>query len=89
MNFIIHPDYIIEPRQQSLYRSLLAHLVQLRDSKGVWIPTPKEVDRWWRQRANMTLIEDRNGLRIEGEDSERACVAYASEKEGRLVFTLE
>lgn len=89
VNFIIHPDYITKPRQQSLYRSLLAHLVQLRDRKGLWIPTPREVDRWWRQRANMVLVEDRHGLRIEGEGSEQARIAYASEVEGKLVVSLD
>lgn len=89
ITFIIHPDYITKPREQNVYRSLLEHLVQLRDEKRLWISTPGEVDRWWRRRAKMTLVEDGDGVRIEGEASERACVAYASENDGRLVYTIE
>ena len=89
INFIIHPDYITKSREWNVYKSLLAHLARLRDEKKLWIPLPGEVDRWWRQRAKMTIVEDDHGVRIEGEGSERARVAYASENDGRLVVTLE
>jgi hypothetical protein len=89
VSFIVHPDYITEPREWKVYTSLLAHLAQLRDEQKLWIPMPGEVDRWWRQRAKMTIVEDQYGVRIEGEGSERARVAYASEKDGKLTFELE
>jgi hypothetical protein len=87
MNFIIHPDYVTTDREQQMYKKLLARLAQLRDEQGVWIPTPYEVNRWWRQRAQMTIVEDGNTLRIVGAGNERARIAYASEKEGQLIFT--
>ncbi len=37
----------------------------------------------------MNLVEDREGWRIEGQGSERARVAYASEHDGRLVYSWE
>jgi len=86
VSFIVHPDYITKSREWNVYESLLAHLAQLRYAKRLWIPLPGEVNRWWRQRAKMTLVEDQHGVRIEGEGSERACVAYASEKDGKLAF---
>lgn len=89
INFIVHPDYITEPREWNVYKSLLAHLAQLRNERKLWIPLPREVDRWWRQRAKMTIVEDDHGVRIEGEGSERACVAYASEVDGKLVYSFE
>jgi hypothetical protein len=89
ITFIIHPDYITKPREWNVYKSLLAHIAQLRDEKKLWIPLPDEVNRWWRQRAKMTLAEDGHGVRIEGEGSERACVAYASEVDGKLVYSFE
>ena len=89
VSFIVHPDYITKSREWNVYKSLLAHLAQLRDEKKLWIPLSGEVDRWWRQRAKMTLVEDQHGVRIEGEGSERARVAYASEMNGRLVYTLQ
>lgn len=89
VSFIVHPDYIKGSREMNVYKSLLAHIAQLRDEKKLWIPLSGEVDWWWRRRAKMTLVEDSHGLRIEGEGSERARVAYASEKDGRLVVTFE
>jgi hypothetical protein len=89
ISFIIHPDYTLEPRERQVYQALLAHLTFLREEKGVWIPTPGEVNRWWRQRAEMVIIEDGKNARIEGPGKERARIAYASRDDGRLVITLE
>jgi len=89
VSFIVHPDYITKSREWDVYKSLLAHLAQLRDEKRLWIQMPGEVDRWWRQRAKMTIVEDQDGVRIEGEGSERARIAYASEEDGKLVLTIE
>ena len=88
INFIVHPDYITEPREWNVYKSLLAHLVRLREEKKLWIALPGEVDRWWRKRAKMTIVEDQDGVRIEGEGHEQARVAYASEVDGKLVYTV-
>jgi hypothetical protein len=89
MSFIVHPDYIMADRERSLYEALMSQLVQLREEKGIWITTPGEVNRWWRQRAEMRLVERGDGWEIEGEGKDRARIAYASEKEGRLVVTLQ
>ncbi len=89
MSFIAHPDYIATSRERGIYEELLGHLVQLRENKGVWTTTPGEVNRWWRQRAEMRLVEDGDSWRIEGSGKERARIAYASEKQGKLVLTLQ
>ena len=89
ISFIVHPDYIRSPREKSVYEELLAYLAELRETNNVWLTTPGEVNRWWRQRAEMRLIEDANGLRIEGFGSERARIAYAREHDGRLAFTFQ
>ncbi|TKB90949.1 MAG: hypothetical protein E8D41_10805 [Nitrospira sp.] len=89
VSFIVHPDYITKSREWNVYKSLLAHLAQLRDEKKLWIPLSGEVNRWWRQRAKMILVEDQHGIRIEGEGSDRARVAYASEMNGKLVYSLQ
>lgn len=86
INVIIHPDYIVDSRERTVFESLLSHLAKVRDERGVWTALAKDVAQWWRQRSEMTLIEDGNELRIEGEGKERARIAYASEKDGRLVF---
>ena len=66
ISFIVHPDYITEPREWNVYKSLLEHLARLRDEKNLWIPLPGEVDRWWRQRAKMTIVEDDHGYELKG-----------------------
>jgi hypothetical protein len=89
MSFIVHPDYIAKSREREVYEQLLNHLRGLKKEMGVWLATPGEVNRWWRQRDQMRLIEDQGGWRIDGARSERACVAYASEQDGQLSFSLE
>jgi hypothetical protein len=89
MSFIVHPDYATTGREREVYEALLSHLAELRQTRGVWIATPGEVNRWWRQRARMRIVEDHEGARIEGEGSERARIAYASVVDGRLRLTVE
>ena len=89
MSFIVHPDYLRHPRQLSVYKELLTYLNQLRQDNDVWITTPGEVNRWWRQRAAMALVEDGDGWHIEGEGAERARIAWASEENGELVFKFD
>lgn len=88
-NFIVHPDYIISTRERTVYESLLAYLVRLREERNVWIPTPGDANRWWRQRAGMKLVKNSHGWRIEGEGRERAQIAYASEHDGHLTYSFE
>ena len=89
MNFIVHPDYIVETEEKSTYEALLGYLAHLRSDENVWIPLPREVNRWWRDRAQMRLVETGDGWQIEGQGCERARVAYASEQDGRLVYSWE
>ena len=89
ISFIVHPDYITKKRENQIYQNLLAHLDSLRVSKNLWVAAPGEIDRWWRQRAKMELVYEGDEWRIDGAGSERARVAYASEKDGNLVFTLQ
>lgn len=89
MSFIVHPDYIVGTRERKIYEELLGHLAHLKKEKGIWIALPGEVNRWWRQRAEMRLVENGDGWRIEGDGAERARIAYASEKEGQLVITVQ
>jgi len=77
ISFIVHPDYIIKPKQRRIYEALLGCLCCLQEEGGVWIATPGEACRWWRQRAEMRLLAGPDGWQIEGRGSERACLAYA------------
>ncbi|MGA2003867.1 MAG: hypothetical protein ABSG70_10820 [Terriglobales bacterium] len=89
MSFIVHPDYIIDERENGVYKQLLAHLASLRGPRNLWITAPVEVDRWWRQRSKLEIVNDGGSWRIEGEGSERARIALASEEDGKLVFRMQ
>lgn len=89
MNFIVHPDYIIGERECKVYEALLRYLKSLEDREGVWLALPKDVDRWWRQRAQMRLVNDGSRWSIQGQGSERARIAYATEEDGKLIFEFD
>jgi hypothetical protein len=87
-SFIIHPDYVRKPRALDIYRQLLAYLSDLRES-GVWVTIPGEVDRWWRQRSQMELVQRGGTWRVEGLGRERARLAWANLRGDRLTYDLE
>ena len=77
MSFIVHPDYAVSSRVQEVYRSLLEEVARLRSDCGIWVTLPGEIDRWWRERSQMTLTRSGEDWEIQGYGSERATVAYA------------
>jgi len=89
LSFITHPDYLIRPQARKAYESLLVHLREIVDRDSIWATVPGELDRWWRARNEMKLIQDGNDLRIVGDQSKRARVAYATLDAGRMVYTVE
>jgi hypothetical protein len=88
ITILTHPDYLIEPRAQDVYRQLLDYLGRIRTERNVWFALPGEVERWWRNRQNMTLFCDNSGWQIDGPDKERARVAYAALEGNRVVYTI-
>lgn len=89
ISFNIHPDYVFSRKPQDVYKELLTHLSQMRVEEDIWVALPREVDEWWRSRAEMKLIHDGRRWRIEGHGSDRAHLAYATVSAGRVQFTLE
>jgi hypothetical protein len=89
MSFIVHPDYIIEPCARATFEALLDHLAQLRDTEDVWTALPREINAWWRQRAAMQLVNTGGGWRIAGAGVERARIAWATEVDGKLSYSVE
>lgn len=75
-NFIVHPDYIIDQREQSVYLRLLEHLNTLR-SEGLWLALPREINEWWRARQLMKVVYRDGRWQIEGPQSNRARLAFA------------
>src|SRR5262249_20565734 len=89
MSFIVHPDYLGQDDAQHAYRVLLDQLARLREAGRCWLALPGEVDHWWRQRSQMTLLRDGTRWRIEGPGNERARIAYAELDGDDVTYTLE
>jgi len=87
-SFIVHPDYVLEPRARNTYRELLAHLAQLRRTSNLWTALPGEVNEWWRARSEMMLRKQGERWVIEGPGKDRARVAFARLENGRLAYEL-
>src|SRR3989449_2879387 len=88
-SFLVHPDYVIEKRARTTYQALLEHLAQMLKERKIWIALPCEVDRWWRERSQMTLTRHGNRWEIGGPGKERARIAYAHLEGGCVVYHLE
>ena len=89
ITFIVHPDYLKGKREMELYKSLLTYLYQLRAESKLWMALPNEVDLWWRARNRMKIVRHNEKWRIEGEDSQRARVAYAILEDDRIRYSFE
>jgi hypothetical protein len=86
MSFIAHPDYLIEPRARNVYKALLDYLRQMIAREKIWAALPGEVDRWWRARSQMKVVQKGSRWEIEGPEAERARIAYAVVDGNRLVY---
>lgn len=89
ITLLSHPDYLIEPEARRVYRELVAHVRRVCDERHVWHALPGDVERWWRARADMTLVRRGSSWAIEGDASGRARVAYAAVENGQLRFSFE
>ena len=89
LSFIIHPDYQDAERPRHAYRMLLDRLSGLREAGMCWVTLPGDVERWWRQRSRLTLLQEGGQWRIEGPGKERARIAYAELDGDDLTYTVE
>jgi hypothetical protein len=87
--FIVHPDYVIEPRTRRVYENLLQYLSEICDRSKLWQPLPRDVARWWRDRSQMRIEASSSSCRVVGPGSEQARVAFAQIEEGRLTYRVE
>jgi hypothetical protein len=86
--FLIHPDYIIDPRNRAVYNDLLVMLNDIRKREPLWFALPGEIDSWWRERSRMSIVADRGSWRITGKGAERAKLAFAKVADGQLIYEL-
>ncbi len=88
ISFIVHPDYLDTPVARDTYSALLQYLSDLRSRADLWIPLPRDVDEWWRERAQMRLVRTNEGWRVEGSGASRARVAYATLSGSKLTYRI-
>ncbi|HLJ04497.1 MAG TPA: hypothetical protein VKT31_13715 [Solirubrobacteraceae bacterium] len=50
---LTHPDYLVKPRVMDAYRRLLETLA---GDESVWKALPREVNAWWRRRAQTEIV---------------------------------
>ena len=89
MSFIAHPDYLMSPQARRVYELLLAYLQRMVERENTWMALPGEVDRWWRARNEMHLVQKGNHWQIEGPDCDRARIAYATLDQDRLTYSVD
>ena len=89
MQMIIHPDYIMDEPARRVYAELLGYLADLRDRGETWIALPAEIDKWWRLRNELELVNDGGSWRISGDGAEKAQIAYACLVDGKLTYELD
>jgi hypothetical protein len=89
ISFIVHPDYLLDERARTVYLSLLERLTQLRCTSKMWIPLPRELNDWWRNRNDMRLVKKGSSWQIEGPEKHRARIAFATLDGDRLVYTFD
>lgn len=89
ISWIVHPDYVMKQRAQRTYVELLAYLSRFAVDKNIWLALPGEVNRWWRERSQMKIVEKDGRLEIEGQGHERARIAYARSDGKHLTYEFE
>ena len=77
----VHPDYLLSPKQFSLYEQFL---VYMRTKQDFWHALPREVARWWRERDASSLNEADGLWRIEGPASGRASILRITLEDDQL-----
>jgi hypothetical protein len=89
ISLLTHPDYLIQARERKVYEELLGYLQHMISSERIWAALPGQVDLWWRARHQMSVVPCPNGgWVIEGQDKERARLAYAVLEQGKLTYEI-
>jgi hypothetical protein len=89
ISFLVHPDYVLEGQARKAYLDLLVWLQGMGSSNSLWFALPREVDRWWRARSQMQVVQDRRGCRIEGPDTKNAVLAFAKLVDDHIEYEVD
>ena len=86
INLLVHPDYLLTQERLDLYDEILGFLAAQRDG---WHTLPREVARWWKDRAQLECRGDaKGGAHIAGAEAAAAAasVVWAREVDGRIAI---
>jgi hypothetical protein len=89
ISFIVHPDYLLDKPARDLYSTLLGRLAELRRQSKMWIPLPRELNDWWRNRNEMRLVKEGSTWQIHGPEKHHARIAYASLDGDRVSYSFD
>jgi hypothetical protein len=90
ISVIVHPDYLVgDDEARAVYRQLLTYLTGLVKDRGAWLALPGEVEAWWRNRRQMTVVERDGQWVVEGPDGQRARVAVARLDGDAVVYDIQ
>ena len=65
----VHPDYLFKPELLSLYEAFLAYM---KGKSDLWHVLPRDMARWWRQRAASSLVK----TALFGQDANQMCLPF-------------
>ena len=88
-SFVTHPDYLRSEPAREIYKQLLTMLSLLGSEGVLWMALPGEIQQWWRQRSQMSLVQIGGAWTVVGEGSERARVAFATLDRDRLCYEVD
>jgi peptidoglycan/xylan/chitin deacetylase (PgdA/CDA1 family) len=84
VNVIVHPDYMLTQDRLDRYAELLEFLSGL---DGGWHALPRDIAAWWKAREELSVERTPAGdYVIPGGGESGATVAWARERDGRLVI---
>jgi peptidoglycan/xylan/chitin deacetylase (PgdA/CDA1 family) len=81
---LVHPDYMLDDERMRRYEELLSFLGSL---EGGWHTLPRDVARWWRQRAALDAALLRGEMIEEAAlTTAGATLAWARERDGDIII---
>jgi len=88
INLIVHPDYVVRPERLELYDRFLGYLRGLLDAQAGWHALPRDVARWWKRRADLSLetVDGVPAVASANAADREASVAWVREDGGRIVI---
>ena len=77
----VHPDYMLAEDRLALYEEFL---LSMKAKNEMWHALPREVARWWRDRAASTLKQDNGHVVIQGPAANRGRIFQTRLENGML-----